>query len=236
MKTHGEKIKGLFRSALTSSIAVAALFGTQQTRAEVLHGILPLSTLGDIKQNFPNGKFVRVNAAWVKADEAFYSMAGEGFPGTLYVAFDDSRPTWRTYISKMPPSTVEAPDPSDGVFTRSQVVGFANAPDEQALTVAWVRWVPTSPIPMERVKAKYGEPSSCGFESDDFQPFCVWEKRSLKVATSDDKKFARMLTAAFSREEKRSAYKEKYGSVPQWLMDEPSGSAPKDKPKLSPKR
>lgn len=210
------------KSLLVALIGALCVTAAQSVSGEVLQGVEPLSTLGKIKTEFPNGRFERVRAAWVKESEAFYSMTGDGFPGKLYLAFDDERPRWRRELAETPPEPPEAPS-ADVEFTaelRRWLQGVIDQSDDEALTISWVRWVPPTPIPMERVKAKYGEPSKCDFDPSNFTPFCKWESRALMAMTSDDRKRVVFFTAQFTKSELRSAYKRKGAYMPSWLKDD----------------
>lgn len=202
--------------------AFLALCLTRGVDAEILHGVQPLSEFGEIKESFPNGRFQRVKAAWVKEEEAFYSMTGDGFPGTLYLLFDDERPFWREYLESLSADAPEdtASEVSEKTFTRNLVKEKATQSEERALTIRWVRWVPAAPIPMERVKAKYGEPSKCDFDPADFAPFCSWDSRLLSVQTTENRRFALFLTASFTKGELRAAYRAKGRAIPPWLKDD----------------
>lgn len=227
------------RSVAIAALTILCVPFMQVTSAEVLHGVQPLSTFGKIKADFPNGRFQRVKAAWVKEHEAFYSMTGDGFPGMLYLLLDDSRPFWRDYAKSLPPDSPDdaASDGSDKVFGRKWAEGQANESDDAALTIRWVRWVPAAPIPMERVKAKYGEPTRCDFDPADFSPFCSWESRSLSAQTTDDRKSVVFFTAGFTRNELRAAYKLKGSYMPEWLKDDaPTAATPPAKPVSNPAR
>ncbi len=227
------------KTVLVAAFTVLCVLSTAGASAEVLHGVRPLSTFGEIKADFPNGRFERVKAAWVKDDEAFYSMAGTGFPGKLYLFFDDSRPSWRAMVESMPVGGADevAADDSDKEFGRKWLEAQAAQPDETALTIRLVRWAPIAPIPMERVKAKYGEPTKCDFDSEDFSPFCLWESRSLTAKTTNDKKSVFLFTAGFTKNELRVAYKAKGSYMPEWLKEE-ALAVPKQqtKPNISPAR
>lgn len=231
-------------------LAVSSLCWTlvQSAAAEVLHGVEPLSSLGDIKKSFPNGKFERVPAAWVKEDQAFFSMTGKGFPGKLYLAFDDSRIHWRGVLSDFPPDPPDDPElpasfaeASNNV--RQRIRELAYKAEDDALMINWVRWVPDVPIPIERVRAKFGDPSKCDFDAADFTPVCTWESRVLRAQMSDDRKSVEFFTAGFTKAEYRAAYKSRGREIPEGLKEEqpaprkpaisaPNGSTPKAKPLL----
>lgn len=228
-------------------LAVSSLCWTlvQPATAEVLHEVGPLSSLGDIKKSFPNGRFERVPAAWVKEDQAFFAMTGQGFPGKLFLAFDDSRHYWRGVLSDFPPDDPELPasftEASNTV--RQRIREQAYKAEDDALIINWVRWAPVAPIPIERVRAKFGDPSKCDFDADDFTPVCTWESRALSAQMSDDRKSVRFFTAGFTKAELRAAYKSRGLAIPEGLKEEqsaprkpaisaPNGSSPKAKPLL----
>jgi hypothetical protein len=209
-----------------SLLGLLVLLFSGLLRAEELQGVQPTDTLGDIKKKFPNAQFTRVKAAWVTDEQDFFSMWGSGFPGTLYLAFTDGRPGLRKQLAEQPP-------PADGDASARQVrevvQGLANQSDDEALTINWVRWVPAQPIPLQRYKSKYGEPTKCDFSPDDMRPFCQWDKRALVVNLSDDQKFVLSAESSFTREEYRAAWLRTVGYLPDWLKDA-APAAPNKKP------
>ena len=216
------------KTAFVSVIGAFYLALVQPASAEILQGVEPLSSLGEIKARFPNGRFERVRAAWVKDDQAFFSMIGEGFPGKLMLVFDDSRPFWRGVLNDLPPAAPDLPaslaDASND--TRNHIRELAFKPEDDALVINWVRWVPAAPIPMERVRAKFGDPSKCDFDAADFSLVCTWESRALLAQMSDDRKSVEFFTTGFTKTELRSAYKSRGREIPAWLSKE-EDSAPK---------
>lgn len=212
---------------LVMAVALSAGF-TQPVSCEVLQGVEPLSSLGEIKRSFPNALFQRSRAAWVKEDQAFFSMTGQGFPGKLYLAFDDPRPYWQGLLKDMPPDPPSLPPSAAEINNefRQQLREKANRAEDEALQISWVRWVPPAPIPMERVRAKFGDPSKCDFDETDFTPECKWESRALSAQMSDDRKAVEFFTTHFTKSERRSAYKRKGLEIPSWLLKE-EDSAPK---------
>lgn len=188
--------------------------------AEVLHGVEPLDTLGTIKKKYPNAKLTRIKAAWVTEDEDFFRLEGQGFPGTLYIAFSDGRPGWRRQSAEQQQNQVAqgASAPTAQSFTEF----LASESDDDALIVNWLRWVPDVPIPMERYKSKYGEPGKCDFKADSMQPYCEWAIRGLIVALSDDKKLVLSAEATYTKAEMRAAWRRRGTFMPDWLKEEPS--------------
>ncbi len=197
--------------------------------AEILHGVEPLNTLGDIKKKFPNALVTRVRAAWVTENEDFYSLKGEGFPGVLYIAFQDERPTYRRRVADLKSLQVELSERQASELQFAEKIG--NNSDDVALNVEWVRWVPSSPIPLERYKSKYGEPSKCDFKADTMAPYCTWQSRSLTVNLSDDKKLVLHAEAAFTVAEQRIAWKARFNFVPDYLAELPDVPSKQSKKK-----
>jgi hypothetical protein len=198
--------------------------------AEIIHEVRPFDKLGEIKERFPNAVFVKVNAAWVTADQAFIKMTGQGFPGTLYIAFSDSRPFNRNFVSENcnPPSAT-----NERLCELNSK--WAAEPDAIALSTSWVRWVPDNPIPLQRYISKYGEPTKIDFENDTLVPYAYWEKNALNATLTDDKKMVTMVSSAFTRAEQREAWQRTAGFVPDYLKDqnEPSPEKPASKPKAT---
>ena len=198
--------------------------------AEILHGVYFFDTLKAVKEKYPNGQFGRVKAAWVTEAEAFYQMTGTGFPGTLFVAFTDSRPANKKYLAE----NCGEPISDDNAAGCKIVRSIANENDDDALQVKWVRWAPAQPIPLERYRSKYGEPTKIDFENDTMTPYARWDTVALDARLSDDKKMVLYITTAFTRSETRAAWLRTVGFVPEFLKDEPTPKVPleqKDKPK-----
>lgn len=199
------------------SLLLAALFGlvSQPVAAEVIHEVRPFDRLGEIKERYPNATFVKVNAAWVTPDQAFIKMTGQGFPGTLYIAFTDSRPTNKKFvIDNCNPPTAN----NEAMCELNR--GWAVESDNQALSTNWVRWVPDNPIPLQRYISKYGEPTKIDFENDTLVPYALWEKNALTGVLSDDKKMVNMVSSYFTKAELREAWQRRAGFIPDYLKEQ----------------
>lgn len=90
----------------------------------------------------------------------------------------------------------------------------SNQGDDTGLTINWVRWIPDNPIPLERYKSKYGQPTECGFSDGDLTPFCRWKEKALYATLSDDKKTVFQVDTSFTRDEYKKAYTQRLG----WLI------------------
>lgn len=184
------------------------------SRAEILHNIYPYENLKSIKTKYPNGRFKKVDAAWVTADQAFYQMTGEGFPGTLFINFSDKRPEYRTQLAECGQTTPDAPSENICSLLRK----WSYEPDDESLTVVWVRWMPSAVIPLERYKSKYGEPKIT-FSDDTMIPKASWDSRGLTARLTDDKKNVVFIETNFTRSELRDAWKKTAGFIPEYLKD-----------------
>ena len=110
--------------------------------------------------------------------------------------------------------TVDYSDPKkystkDLEFYISTYQDYANKSDEEAIVVSWVRWVPYTPIPLERFITKYGKPDVSAFSDEDMAPYKSW-KRGLLVNLTDDGKKVLTVEYSFTQEDKASAWYIKY--------------------------
>lgn len=179
-------------------IFILSLLFCTASHAEIYQGIRPESTLGDIKRLFPNANFSKVKAAWVTEEDGFYSMTGEGLSGKIYLAFSDRRPFQRERIAafaqrlaeaQQDPQTDKTPDTIKAITDMSRSYEkWAAEPDDVALVITWVRWVPPAPIPLARYITKYGPPTKSGFADDDMRPYSSWPAKGVHLNHSDDGK------------------------------------------------
>jgi hypothetical protein len=204
-------MKSLSRRFALSILIVAGIAAFGKAGAEILHGVVPYDSLGEIKKKFPNGKFVRVPAAWVAEGQDFWSMTGSGFSGILYFAFTDYRPLNRKAArDQCNPVQMQL---AENVCQMIQKI--AGQSDEDGLIVSWVRWVPPSPLPMDRYRLKYGEPTKFGLDENTMEPNATWEKAALTAQISDDKKSVFFVTTSFTKQELSVEMKRKFGHSPE---------------------
>lgn len=179
-----------------------------QLHAEIYGGIMPLDTLGDIKNRYPNAKVEKMEPAWAQDTDALYMFAGVGIVGVIVVKFNDIRPTLEKIAEENPKS-------SDSEFYQR----LTQQSDEEALAVSWVRWVPDYKIPLQRIISKYGKPEKKGFSDDGYQPYRSWPKRGIEAYLTDDEKYVHRIDYIFTQGEYRRAYLKKYKYVPDWLKE-----------------
>lgn len=214
-------MKGLFRIFL---VAVFFWVGSVAASAETYKDIKPLDTLADIKAKLPGAKYERLHPAWAQEWETLYTVSGEGLSGTIVVKFQDSRPYFRKKLQEN--SEAEHKD---------VVEKLANASDDEALSVEWVRWIPVAPIPLQRFILKYGKPDNKGFADENLQPYQEW-KKGLTAYLSDDEKSVVRVDFFFTPEELRQDYLSRYGFVPDFLKQEESGKKVTGKSAKPPKK
>ncbi len=168
-------------------------------------------TLGQIKALFPGATFEVVGAAWVTENDAFFRMTGTGLPGRTYLAFHDPRPENRRYseeaaarvseLEKHPGPASDSESLSTERLIRDSFGKWASEPDEEALTISWIRWGPDEPIPLARYVSHYGAPEKSGFAEDDMRPYRAWPKRGVKVNLTDDEKNVASVEFEFTNSE-----------------------------------
>lgn len=176
-------------------VCIVALAASSPHRAwaEAYNGIVPRTTLGQVKAKFPGGKFERVSPAWAKEHDAMYEITGEGLPGTIIILFFDQRPEFRRWV-----------DSSTTSEMRTLSTYLAEQSDDDALQVVWVRWVPDVPIPVARMSAKFGKPDEKGYTDDDMSPYIGWKRRGLTAFLSDDEKAVIRIDYTFTEEDWRA--------------------------------
>jgi len=187
-------------------LALSLLLVGTTVHPESYQGIGPLDSLADIKVRFPKAEFKELHPAWAQETELLYQVTGFGMSGTLVIKFDDSGP----YLTKMR-------DVADTDEKRKFWQNLLDKPDE-AKTVAWVRWIPDSPIPLQRFIAKYGPADVKDFAEEDMQPYRSW-KRGIQAFLTDDEKLVTRVDFTYTNAEMRNAYKEKFGYVPDPLKN-----------------
>jgi hypothetical protein len=181
---------------------LAVLWGfVASVHAEILHGIDWEMPLKSVKAKYPGADFKKTQPAWLKSDEAVFTITGQGMPGRLFVVFSDNRPLFRSFIKQDLPES-----------TKNAYLAETNKIDDDALTVLWIRWIPESPIPLARARLLYGVPT-CRPSPSDLTPVCIWENRALLASMSDDEKMVIYFETDFTKEEKRASWR-KYFSTP----------------------
>jgi hypothetical protein len=168
---------------------------------EIYSGIGPTDTLADLKRRFPNANFEELHPAWANESELLYKMSGLGIAGEIVVKLDDSVPYYR-----------QMRDAATDEDKKKLWQDLIDKPD-QAKTVAWVRWVPASQIPVQRLIAKFGKPDDQGFRDEDMSPYRFW-KRGVTALLSDDQKFILHIDYYFTEAEIVQADCKTYGICP----------------------
>ena len=219
-----------FRSLLAG---LTTSFASVLANAEILHDVFPFESLKQIKSTYPKASFTALSPAWLKENQAFYSMSGSGFPGTLMLIFDDSRTLGKDrYLALNCDSDVERSDLDKRKCDVWRSV--KNRPVDDALTISWVRWVPAAPIPIDRYKSRYGEPTKVEFSPMDMTPYAEWTSIALTAQLSDDKRLVLYVDTAFTKAEYRAAWKAFGEYLPENLRepgDDTAGPTVKQGPK-----
>ncbi|MFZ4876784.1 hypothetical protein ACL9RI_17020 [Janthinobacterium sp. Mn2066] len=194
-----------FRFILAALLSLALA----HANAEVFQGIKHGYSLAKVKELFPKADIKTVPAAWVTKEDGFYKLSGQGFPGTLYIAFNDYRPTFRKFELEAREEESSNTNASEKEPLSATWKKLADQTDDNALAVRWLRWVPESPIPLQRYISKYGKPEKSGFNDSDMQPYVSWTKRGIYANLSDNEKLVVNVEFEFTKQEKTEACRER---------------------------
>ncbi|MGF6116360.1 hypothetical protein ABIE30_000972 [Janthinobacterium lividum] len=194
---------------LRITLTIAALLIFSSAQAEIFQGINHGYSLAKIKDLFPLAEIKPVAAAWVTKDDGFYKLSGNGFPGVLYMAFSDSRPTFKKLQTEAEAEEATNASPANDNPRSKTWKILAEQDTDNALAISWIRWVPDSPIPLQRYISKYGKPEKTGFADSDMRPYASWPKKNIHANLSDDEKFVNNVEFGFTKQEKIAACHER---------------------------
>jgi hypothetical protein len=184
------KLKMILNVALA---VLAVLSGA--ARAETYLNFEAGETIRSARGKYPNALFSEVKVGWTQKNEKFIQMSGQGIVGVVYLKFSTSDEFYRTLRSQIVERLQS--DPKADPDADQKMIQFYDdqlaRPDEERMGLDWIRWVPDTRLPIERIEGKYGKPSKCDYETDTFKPYCSWKERGLTVGLSDDKRIVTMM-------------------------------------------
>lgn len=166
--------------------------------AEIYRGIIPYSTLGDVKKLFPGATYNEMHPAWAQETDKMYIISGAGIQGQIIIKFNDFRSLYEK-------------NAEEGTDAQEFWKKLANELEEDALVVSWVRWVPDVPFPVDRLITKYGKPEKSDFSPEDFKPFKLWTSRGINASLSDDGKKVVTIEFMFTQKEMNDAWNATFG-------------------------
>ena len=137
--------------------ALTLVLCASMAQAEIFMGIMPGSSVSDLKRKFPNAKFEELTPAWLKRDERLIRIAGRGLEGRIVVKLDDRKPVWKSMFDKQNCSSEENRDSDYCNYLRVKIV--SSTPDESYVPV-WVRFIPYGQVKTRTIIRKYGKPDS----------------------------------------------------------------------------
>lgn len=185
-------------------IALVFLLICHSLSAEVYKDFVPYITVAKMKSNYPNANFEVVKAAWVKENDLFFKVTGQGLSGTTYIAtYKRPDSEVKEAIENYKKKIEENQNGNNAVWQAMIEMEdeYLVAPLDEKYTIHWLRWVPDDPIPIERLISKFGKPDVYDFQEEDFQPYAQWLKRGLLTTLSDDKKRVFTIQYTFTDED-----------------------------------
>jgi len=177
--------------------------------AEIYKDFTPNLSLEQIKSNYPNAVLQDIKAAWVKEDEALLKLSGGGISGAIMLKLSTMDKLANSLMGYLQSELEMAKNDEEKAKAQENIIFWKNyiaLPKEKKLTLDWVRWIPESPFPFERIQGKYGKPDSCEYSDEDYAPFCNWKKKGVLVNLTDDRKRVTSVEYTFTKEE-RELYK-----------------------------
>lgn len=178
---------------MTRFLILILLLTSFNVSAEIYNDIRPLDKLGDVKAKFPNAKIKQMNPAWLQPNDALYEFTGEGLSGSIIIKFTDMRAGYKKQLEDQSLSDSE----------RELKTRLANRSDDDSYSIDWVRFLPASPFPIQRLLAKYGVPEKSDFSSDNYQPYRNWTKKGIVAYLTDNEKNVERVDFYFTDEEYR---------------------------------
>ena len=172
------------------------VLGCASLRGEVYMGINYSDSLGKVRKLFPTAKLTNEKPAWATPSDALFSIKGAGITGTIVVNFHDPRPFYK--------ELVEGADPGPETAEKNRL---ALQSDDDALNVEWVRWVPDTAIPLNRLVEKYGPWDKKEINNQNYQSQRTWTKRKITVTVADDEKYISNIDFNFTGEEMIKGYR-----------------------------
>lgn len=201
---------GIFGLMLSRRILVVFILTVtfKSSIAEVYKDFVPYTSIAQMKANYPNARFDVVKAAWVRENDIFLKITGAGLAGTIYVATSKlSDDSIKQKIESFKAIIAKQPD-QDNTYWNNKVASherYLTLSNDEKYSIDWLRWVPDVSFPLERLKAKFGEPDKYDYSESDFQPFAEWFKRGLRVNLTDDKKMVHSIEYYFTDEDYNKA-------------------------------
>ena len=171
--------------------------------ADIYKDFRPEITLKEIKDNYPNGNYENINAAWVTEKDVFIKLTGSGLAGTTMLAFKKPDSAYLEIISNAKAKIAENPNEDNKLLesTIDRYNKLISLPLDEKLTLKWLRWLPAEILPFDRLVSRYGNPEKCGFNEENFQPFCDWISRAIRANLSDDKKQVLSIEFSFTEDD-----------------------------------
>lgn len=135
-------------------------------------GIPPYSNLNDVRAVFPGAVFEELQAGWLKPTDKLIQVSSIGRNGSLVMKVVDYRPKWK---SKLVDARL------DWIILKKEAKrdemrkyeAMCNYPDDKAYVVAWVRFVPDSPLAPAILFDRYGRPKKKGV-NENLSRFLEW--------------------------------------------------------------
>ena len=217
------------------AVLVFALAWFANARCEIYMGLTPAMSVVKVKEKYPNATLTDLKPAWLAPNQSSKLLTGSGIIGQIFLIFshlDASNEAARSAIVKK----IEENPNGDNASNQKMVdmySGVLNAPLDERLTLDWVRWLPPSPVPYERLVSKYGAAEKCDYKADTFEPYCAWTTRGIFAVLDDKKIGVTSIEFTFTADEWGKVFGIPKASGAQPLKPKAKVAHPADKPVTS---
>ena len=198
---------------------IVCLVLASTARAEIYAGIRPFLSYATVRGLFSGATIEELHPVWLGEREWLYSISGTGMSGTIVVKF--SRFDAATYINGqieryqgVVDSLVALDLRTDDelvsdykevieIFRKQYAIEPTIAQD--SAKVEWVRWVPSSPVPIRNLVNKYGASWVKGYSDEDMEPYYEWKGRGVTAYLDDNTKEVSKVDFSFTVAEMMAA-------------------------------
>lgn len=212
---------GIITVVMVASLMIGQLPG----HAETYMGIGYNYTINDVRAIFPGATFEDQKVAWAKPGEKLICITGVGITGSIRILFQDARPSypdnykvyWTTIVRrKIEDRRMSADKPKLSPNAEKEVEELAVLAskkwarefgaiqsDDKGYQAKWVRWIPNAPIPISRLKTKFGANPRISIDDTDFSIWAAWDSKGVAALLTDDKQLAHWVQYEFTPAEQR---------------------------------
>lgn len=171
--------------------------------AETFLSFEPLQPLSSVRQQYTAARVVPERADWLKPNQYFCKVETDEVSGSLLLLFEHDDEARKRKLAELEKAVANLPPNAHARSTRlliRQHKDHLARPLDDRLSLVLIRWIPTDPVRLSELTARYGKPDEKRPGDSDRGPTLVWSK-GVTAHLSDDKKSARMIEYWFTEDD-----------------------------------